>query len=636
MPLTPPRIVTWTLNPAVDFVSTAPVIAATHKIRTHDEHVDPGGGGVNVARVVHALGGETLAIFAAGDVTGRFLDELLQEAGVPRHRVPVAGRTRVSFTFREETSGREYRFVPEGPTLSDAEWHAALAALPAASEHYVVASGSLPRAVPVGIYAEAARLAAARGQAFVLDTSGEALRAALGHGITLLKPSLRELETLVGRTLPDPAAQEKEALVLVRNGAARMVVVTLGDAGAILASEAGVLRRQGEPRRQHGCTVFEAVVGLPVELAERRQPGRRRKRVPRERPCLVDGPDGGEHLHHVAPPPERADRQPAPEDLSEAEQVQANPEALGRPARSEAEAGDHLVEDQQRANVVTRRAQCLEEPGLGRHDTHVRRNRLDDDARHALVEHRDHVVRSDHGLGDGLRGDACGVRQTERGEAATSPGKEEVSVAVVAPGELHDAAPPGEPPCDTDRAHRRLGARGGEAQQLDGGDPATHLLGEHHLSEGRRPEAGPIRRSRRDRFEDGRVPVTEDRGAVGLDVVEIATALDIDDVRTLAPRHEVGRAADGAERANRRAHPPREAVERAREQCLVRQLPRTRHRSPRRAGPWTDRHTGSRSYGPWTSRLAGRTGDAGGVGRAVARAPAGLRHSSPPAPPQRR
>ena len=253
MPLTPPRIVTWTLNPAVDFVSTAPVIAATHKIRTHDEHVDPGGGGVNVARVVHALGGETLAIFAAGDVTGRFLDELLQEAGVPRHRVPIAGRTRVSFTFREETSGREYRFVPEGPTLSDAEWHAALAALPAASEHYVVASGSLPRAVPVGIYAEAARLAAARGQAFVLDTSGEALRAALGHGITLLKPSLRELETLVGRTLPDPAAQEKEALALVRNGAAQMVVVTLGDAGAILASEAGVLRRQAPPAEVHSA-----------------------------------------------------------------------------------------------------------------------------------------------------------------------------------------------------------------------------------------------------------------------------------------------------------------------------------------------------------------------------------------------
>ena len=253
MALTPPRIVTLTLNPAVDFVSTAPALGATHKIRTHDEHVDPGGGGVNVARVVHALGGETLAVFAAGGVTGRFLGELLQEAGVPHHCLPIAGRTRVSFTVREETTGREYRFVPEGPALSDAEWRCALAALPAVPGEYVVASGSLPREVPVGIYAEAARLAASRGQAFVLDTSGEALRAALGHGITLLKPSLRELETLVGRALPDPAAQEAEALALVHAGAARMVVVTIGMAGAILASETGVLRRPAPEAEVHSA-----------------------------------------------------------------------------------------------------------------------------------------------------------------------------------------------------------------------------------------------------------------------------------------------------------------------------------------------------------------------------------------------
>ncbi len=253
MATTPPRIVTLTLNPAVDFVSTAAALRATHKIRTHDEHVDPGGGGVNVARVVHALGGETLAVLAGGDVTGRFLCELLAAAGVPHHCVPIAGRTRVSFTVRESTTGLEYRFVPEGPALSEPEWRRALAALPAVPGDYVVASGSLPRDVPVGIYAEAARMAASRGQAFVLDTSGPALAAALGHGITLLKPSLRELETLVGHALPDAAAAEREALALVRAGAARIVVVTLGAAGAILASETGVLRRPAPATEVHSA-----------------------------------------------------------------------------------------------------------------------------------------------------------------------------------------------------------------------------------------------------------------------------------------------------------------------------------------------------------------------------------------------
>jgi 6-phosphofructokinase 2 len=237
------RIVTLTLNPAVDLATTAPAVRPTHKIRTTGEHVDPGGGGINVARVVHALGGETLAVLCAGGATGRFLTELLDEAGVPHRVIPVSGRTRVSFTVRETLTGQEYRFVPEGPQVTEPEWRAALDVLAGTEAGFVVASGSLPPGVPADAYAEVARLAAARGRRFVLDTSGPALRAALGAGIDLLKPSLHELETLIGRKLPDPAAQEAEAMDLVRSGAARMVAVSLGAEGAFLATEAGVLRR---------------------------------------------------------------------------------------------------------------------------------------------------------------------------------------------------------------------------------------------------------------------------------------------------------------------------------------------------------------------------------------------------------
>ena len=241
------RIATLTLNPAVDLASTAPDVQPTHKIRTYDEHVDPGGGGINVARVVHALGGQTRAVIAAGGATGRFLTELLDDAGVPYRQVPIAGRTRVSFTVHDASSGREYRFVPEGPELTEAEWRAALATLAEEPAEFVVASGSLPRGVPAGAYAETARMSVAQGRRFVLDTSGAALRASLGHGIDVMKPSLRELEALVGRALPDLLTQQAEALALVRSGAARMVVVTLGAGGAILATEAGVLHRPPLP-----------------------------------------------------------------------------------------------------------------------------------------------------------------------------------------------------------------------------------------------------------------------------------------------------------------------------------------------------------------------------------------------------
>ena len=67
-----PRIVTLTVNPAVDVAADAAEVRPVHKIRTFGDRYDPGGGGINVARVVHELGGDTLAMFAAGGVTGQF------------------------------------------------------------------------------------------------------------------------------------------------------------------------------------------------------------------------------------------------------------------------------------------------------------------------------------------------------------------------------------------------------------------------------------------------------------------------------------------------------------------------------------------------------------------------------------
>ena len=237
-----PRIVTLTLNPALDLATSAETVRPTHKIRTFGEHLDAGGGGVNVARVAHVLGGAVAAILLAGGATGQLVGEMLTEQGVAHRIVPTRGRTRISVTVIEQSSGLEYRFVPEGPEVTEAEWRAALDRLEEVPGDWLVASGSLPRGVPVSIYADVARSAARRGVRFVLDTSGPALSAALGSGIALLKPSLGELEGLLGRRLSDPAAQDAEAVALVRSGAAGMVALTLGREGAVLATRDGVVR----------------------------------------------------------------------------------------------------------------------------------------------------------------------------------------------------------------------------------------------------------------------------------------------------------------------------------------------------------------------------------------------------------
>src|SRR5579863_5285926 len=211
-----PRLITLTLNPALDLAADADAVVPTHKIRMHHEHADPGGGGVNVARVLKELGGDTQAILAAGGASGRVLEELLDEAGVARRSVSITGRTRVSLNVLDKSNGLEYRFVPEGPTLSDAEFAAFLAAVEAAEAEWVIASGSLPHGVPEDAYAQIASIVIRKGREFVLDTSGPALVPALEQGgMTLVKPSLSELEHFVGRELKNPAEQDAEALALV-------------------------------------------------------------------------------------------------------------------------------------------------------------------------------------------------------------------------------------------------------------------------------------------------------------------------------------------------------------------------------------------------------------------------------------
>jgi 6-phosphofructokinase 2 len=235
-------IVTLTLNPSIDGASEADAVRPIHKVRTTNERYDPGGGGINVARVIQELGGSATALYMAGGPTGALLDDLLARRGIARRRIDIADQTRVSHAIFERSSGYEYRFTPEGPEVREPEWRACLAAVEEVECDYLVASGSLPRGVPTGFYVEVGRIAARKGARFVVDTSGEALRAVLDEGgIHLVKPSLGELESAVGRRLREPGDEDGAAMSLVESGAAEMVAVTMGHEGALLARKAGAM-----------------------------------------------------------------------------------------------------------------------------------------------------------------------------------------------------------------------------------------------------------------------------------------------------------------------------------------------------------------------------------------------------------
>ncbi|MBD3737602.1 MAG: 1-phosphofructokinase family hexose kinase [Pseudomonas balearica] len=233
------RIATLTLNPAMDLAVRTPRVVATEKLRCSAPRHDPGGGGINVARVVSTLGGDVLAVYPAGGPFGEMLRRALDAIGLAHLPVAISGDTRESFTVDEQASGLQYRFVLPGPRLSEQERLGCLAALrglhPAPA--YLVVSGSFTPGIEPSFFDELLALAGQVGARLVVDLSGEPLAyAARRGGAYLIKPSLNELASLIGRMPESEREQEGALRELIAAGAAEVIVLSLGAAGALYAS----------------------------------------------------------------------------------------------------------------------------------------------------------------------------------------------------------------------------------------------------------------------------------------------------------------------------------------------------------------------------------------------------------------
>ncbi|MDP2033242.1 MAG: 1-phosphofructokinase family hexose kinase [Polaromonas sp.] len=237
-------ILTLTMNPALDVSTSTDKVTDTHKLRCAAAQFHPGGGGINVARVLQRLGSNCLALYPAGGMNGQRLRQLLDQEQVRSQCLAIAGETRESFHVHETASGRDFRFVLPGPALNTAEWQACLDGVGAAAAppSWLVASGSLPPGVPLDFYAQLTRLARTRGSRVVLDSSGPALAAALAEGVHLIKPSLRELRELTGLPLETDPQRLAAARSIIAAGQAQIVALSLGEEGALLVTADQALR----------------------------------------------------------------------------------------------------------------------------------------------------------------------------------------------------------------------------------------------------------------------------------------------------------------------------------------------------------------------------------------------------------
>lgn len=232
------EIVTLTINPAIDIFVNVARVEPTRKLRCSPPKRDPGGGGINVARVAHRLGGDVTAIYPIGGQIGKLLQRLLEREDVASLVTPSHVETRENFTAYEESTGKQYRFVLPGSPLHRAEWEAVLDRLASLAERpiFVVASGSVPPGAPDNFFARVARHAKALGAKTVIDTSGIALAAALEEGVTIIKPNLVELTELVAAPLDRDEDRIAACRKLAAEGRAEIVALTLGEHGALLVT----------------------------------------------------------------------------------------------------------------------------------------------------------------------------------------------------------------------------------------------------------------------------------------------------------------------------------------------------------------------------------------------------------------
>src|SRR5215471_1803553 len=228
------KILTVTLNPAIDKSTTIPALLPEKKLRCSPPQFEPGGGGVNVSRALKRLGQSSTALFLAGGHTGKFFETLLTKEEIDAIVVPINSYTRENLIVFDGATGHQYRFGMPGPSVAENEWRECLNVLRSSSGYeFLVISGSNPAGVSLDFYNEVAEIAKQKNVKLIVDTSEEALRHVLSVGVFLVKPNLGELSSLAGVKELDAESVVDAAREIINKGKCEAMVVSMGPAGAM-------------------------------------------------------------------------------------------------------------------------------------------------------------------------------------------------------------------------------------------------------------------------------------------------------------------------------------------------------------------------------------------------------------------
>jgi 1-phosphofructokinase len=252
------RILTLTLNPALDLSVRLDGLVPGEVNRTRETHLTAAGKGVNVARVLVGLGHDVcVSGFLGADNDGTFL-RAFESLAVEDAFIRVPGETRINAKIAE-ADGRVTDINGPGVAIDAEAWQRLLDWLdqraddPARRPEAVVIAGSLPPGISPGALADlVARLRGADLPVWV-DTSGEALTAVIEACPTAVKPNEQELAAWAGTDLSTAPARLKAVLRLFSHGIEE-ALISAGPEGVLWISRRGAWQAR-PPRLDVASTV---------------------------------------------------------------------------------------------------------------------------------------------------------------------------------------------------------------------------------------------------------------------------------------------------------------------------------------------------------------------------------------------
>jgi len=227
-------IYTITLNTALDRTVVVKSICQDDCNRIEAEQVYAGGKGVDVSKVLTALGVANKALGFVGGFAGEELEGLLINQGIACDFVRISGKTRTNIIINEQGSGSQTMFNARGPEIKPYELMQMIHKVEQLdSPEFVIISGSLPPGVNPEIYRKIIEIVKGSGARVVLDTDGEALKIGMLGRPDIIKPNIHELSRLTGAKL-EKLDDIITAAQRIRATGVETVLVSMGSDGMLL------------------------------------------------------------------------------------------------------------------------------------------------------------------------------------------------------------------------------------------------------------------------------------------------------------------------------------------------------------------------------------------------------------------